>query len=204
MVDLAGHEHVPGFHGALLDGTAIVGRGGPGGWLKYLAEMENQAQGEVSERQYNARRFRTVDVQDLFEDQRRLPVRRSWLPGPACTGARGWTRRAYPRTPRWSEPPRGRGWGRASASERARAGACTAPPLPGRPSHRRRAISARGPSFSPPFSKTNFTKYKLRLHYNTKFSGVRVRGRDFNSEKCAVGARGRYVVGAWFSERLGI
>ena len=85
MVDLAGHEHVPGFHehvpgfhGALLDGTAIVGRGGPGGGLKCLAEMENQAQGmpepEVSERQYNARRFRTVDVQDLFEDRRRLPV----------------------------------------------------------------------------------------------------------------------------------
>ena len=46
--------------------------------LQYLAEMENQAQGmpepEVSQRQYNARRFRTVDVQDLFEDSRRLPV----------------------------------------------------------------------------------------------------------------------------------
>ena len=45
----------------------------------YLAETENQAQGmpepEVSQRQYSARRFRTVDVQDLFEDRRRLPVR---------------------------------------------------------------------------------------------------------------------------------
>ena len=29
---------------------------------------------EISERQYNARRFRTVDVQDLFEDRRRLPT----------------------------------------------------------------------------------------------------------------------------------
>jgi len=80
MVDLAGHEHVPGFRATLLDGTAVVGRGGPGGGLKYLAEMENQAQGmpepEVSQRQYNAQRFRTVDVQDLFEDQRRLPVPR--------------------------------------------------------------------------------------------------------------------------------
>ena len=80
MVDLAGHEHAPGFRATLLDGTAILGRGGRGGGLKYLAEMENQAQGmpepEVSQRQYNARRFRTVDVQDLFEDQRRLPVPR--------------------------------------------------------------------------------------------------------------------------------
>jgi hypothetical protein len=46
--------------------------------MKYLDEMENQAQGmpepEISERQYNARRFRTVDVQDLFEDSRRAPV----------------------------------------------------------------------------------------------------------------------------------
>ena len=31
---------------------------------------------EVSQRQYNARRFRTVDVQDLFEDSRRAPVSR--------------------------------------------------------------------------------------------------------------------------------
>ena len=48
--------------------------------MKYLAEMENQAQGmpepEISQRQYNAHRFRTVDVHDLFEDQRRLPVPR--------------------------------------------------------------------------------------------------------------------------------
>ena len=48
--------------------------------MKYLDEMENQAQGmpepEISERQYNARRFRTVDVQDLFEDSRRAPVSR--------------------------------------------------------------------------------------------------------------------------------
>ena len=40
--------------------------------------MENQARGmpepEVGERQYNPRRFRAVDVQDLFEDARRQPV----------------------------------------------------------------------------------------------------------------------------------
>jgi len=38
--------------------------------------MENQARGmpepEVGERQYNPRRFRNVDVRDLFEDSRRL------------------------------------------------------------------------------------------------------------------------------------
>ena len=75
MEDLAGHEHAPGFGGALPDGTAIIGSGGPGGGLKYLDEMENHARGmpepEVGERQYNTRRFRAVDVQDLFEDARR-------------------------------------------------------------------------------------------------------------------------------------
>ena len=74
MEDLAAHEHAPGFHGRLADGTHIQGVAGPSGGLKYLAEMERQARGmpgpEISERQYNARRFRTVDVQDLFEDRR--------------------------------------------------------------------------------------------------------------------------------------
>ena len=40
--------------------------------------MENQARGmpepEVGERQYNPRRFRNVDVRDLFEDSRRQPA----------------------------------------------------------------------------------------------------------------------------------
>ena len=80
MDDLAAHEHSPGFNGTLTDGTIVAGRGGPRGGMKYLDEMENQAQGmpepEISERQYNARRFRTVDVQDLFEDSRRAPVSR--------------------------------------------------------------------------------------------------------------------------------
>jgi hypothetical protein len=80
MDDLAAHEHAPGFNGTLTDGTIVAGRGGPRGGMKYLDEMENQAQGmpepEISERQYNARRFRTVDVQDLFEDSRRAPVSR--------------------------------------------------------------------------------------------------------------------------------
>eukprot|EP01046_Picozoa_sp_COSAG06_P050844 COSAG06_NODE_8157_length_2256_cov_42.592953_2_plen_640_part_00 len=80
MDDLAAHEHAPGFNGTLTDGTVVAGRGGPRGGVKYLDEMENQAQGmpepEVSQRQYNARRFRTVDVQDLFEDSRRAPVPR--------------------------------------------------------------------------------------------------------------------------------
>ena len=80
MDDLAAHEHAPGFNGTLKGGTVVAGRGGPRGGVKYLDEMENQAQGmpepEVSQRQYNARRFRTVDVQDLFEDSRRAPVPR--------------------------------------------------------------------------------------------------------------------------------
>ena len=80
MDDIAAHEHAPGFNGRLTDGTVVAGWGGPRGGLKYLDEMENQAQGmpepEISERQYNARRFRTVDVQDLFEDSRRAPVPR--------------------------------------------------------------------------------------------------------------------------------
>jgi hypothetical protein len=59
----------------------------------------------------------SVDVQDLFEDQRRMPVPQL-AAGLSVYGARGWPRRGCPRTPRWSER---RGWPsgvRASASER--------------------------------------------------------------------------------------
>ena len=75
--------------------------------MKYLDEMENQAQGmpepEISERQFNARRFRTVDVQNLFEDSRRAPVSRL-APGYSVyrRGGRGWTKKGSPRTPSWS------------------------------------------------------------------------------------------------------
>ena len=71
-------EHSPGFRGRLADGTVVAGGGGPGGGLKYLEQMVAQAEStpevEISSRQYNPRRFRTVDVQDLFEDLRRQPV----------------------------------------------------------------------------------------------------------------------------------
>ena len=47
-------------------------------FVKYLeqmlAEAEVTPEPEVSSRQYNPRRFRTMDVADLFEDLRRQPV----------------------------------------------------------------------------------------------------------------------------------
>ena len=70
-----------------------------------------------------------MDVQDLFEDQRRMPVPQL-AAGLSVYGARGWPRRGCPRTPRWSER---RGWPsgvRASASERC-------------PRERQRAVSSR-------------------------------------------------------------
>jgi hypothetical protein len=61
--------------------------------------MENQARGmpepEVGERQYNPRRFRTVDVQDLFEDARRQPVPQ--LAPPLCLPPPADAGRRYPR-----------------------------------------------------------------------------------------------------------
>ena len=42
----------------------------------HLDASNDLCEPEISERQYNARRFRTVDVQDLFEDSRRAPVSR--------------------------------------------------------------------------------------------------------------------------------
>jgi hypothetical protein len=83
--DLVAREHATGFVGYLVDGTAVPGQGGPGGGVKYLAELETLAdvtpEPEVSSRQYNPRRFRTVDVADLFEDLRRVPAPPTLAPG---------------------------------------------------------------------------------------------------------------------------
>ena len=76
--ELVGREHSTGFQGALTDGAIAPGSGGPGGGAKYLeqmlAEAEVTPEPEVSSRQYNPRRFGTMDVHDLFEDLRRQPV----------------------------------------------------------------------------------------------------------------------------------
>jgi hypothetical protein len=46
--------------------------------VRYLAELQAEAditpEPEISSRQYNPRRFRSVDVIDLFEDLRRQPL----------------------------------------------------------------------------------------------------------------------------------
>ena len=83
--ELVGREHSVGFQGALTDGTVAAGSGGPGGGIKYLeqmlAEAEVTPEPEVSSRQYNPRRFRTMDVADLFEDLRREPAPPGLAPG---------------------------------------------------------------------------------------------------------------------------
>ena len=83
MDGLAAHEHAPGFNGTLTDGIVIAGQGGPRGGMKYLDEMDNQAESSgIPEWERDlgaaARRsaVRTIDVQDLFEDSRRAPVSR--------------------------------------------------------------------------------------------------------------------------------